>query len=95
MGLNVKCPKCGSTHIQLSNERSKHGLIWLILFGLFYLIWIMFKWIMGLMVLICIDWWMAILKSRQGKGYVWLSKGFFTGTKKIYYCHDCHYNFRA
>lgn len=35
--LNRKCPRCGSTKVQLSSERSKHGFFWLILFGFFYL----------------------------------------------------------
>lgn len=95
MGLNRKCPKCGSTHVQLSNERSKHGLIWFLLFGFYWIIWVMFKWFIGFIVFMSIDWWVALIKHSQGKGYVWLSKGFFTGYKKIYYCHECHHNFRA
>lgn len=95
MSLNRKCPKCGSTRVQLSNERSKHGFLWFLLFGIYYLCWIMFKWMIGFLVLCCYDWWMALIKASQGKGHVWLSKGFFTGVKRIYYCHDCGYNFKA
>ena len=65
MGINRKCPRCGSTHVQLSDERSKHGCLWLILFGFFYLAWIIIKWIIGLMVFLLIDWWMAILRDLQ------------------------------
>ena len=40
------------------------------------------------------DWWMYIVKRIQKKGYVWIAKRFI-GLKKVYYCHDCGYNFRA
>ena len=49
MALNQKCPKCGSTHVQLSNIESKHGCFWFILFGWIYLIWILIKWCIGIM----------------------------------------------
>ena len=32
MAVNKKCPKCGSENVQLSNESSKHGCLFLILF---------------------------------------------------------------
>lgn len=95
MAINRKCPKCGSDKVQLSNERSKHGCFWLIFFGWFYLIWVMIKWIIGLMILFLFDWWMAIIQKVRKKGYVWQSKKWFSGRKQIYYCHDCGYNFRA
>lgn len=31
MAINVKCPKCGSTKVQLSNESSKHGCLYMVL----------------------------------------------------------------
>ena len=37
MAINRKCPKCGSTKVQLSNERSKHGCLFVILFGIWYI----------------------------------------------------------
>lgn len=95
MALNVKCPKCGSTRVQMSNERSKHGCLWLLLFGFYYVMLVMFKWCIGLMVLMLIDWWMAIIKACQKKGYIWKFKRWFSGTKKVYYCHDCGYNFKG
>ncbi len=94
MGVNVKCPKCGSERVQCSNERSKNGCLWWALFGWFYWIWLLFKWILGFIVLICWDWWMAIIKKSMGKGYVWQSKRLFSGKKRIYYCHDCNHNFK-
>ena len=94
MGLNIKCPKCGSTKVQCSNERSKHGCMWFILFGMWYFMWITIKWMIGFMILVCWDWWMSIIQKSTGKGYLWQSKKWFSGTKKIYFCHDCGYNFR-
>ena len=82
MELNQKCFKCGSAHVQLSNVESKHGCRWFILFGWLYLIWIPIKWVIWSVVFVCIDWWMAIIKKAQGKGYVWKSKRWFSGRKK-------------
>ena len=96
MAINLKCPKCGSEHVQLSNERSKHGCLWFVLFGLWYVLYVVcVRWMIGLMLLICYDWWMAIIKKAQGKGYVWQCRKWFSGKKRVFYCHDCGYNFRA
>lgn len=95
MAINRKCPKCGSTHVQLSNEGKKHGCFWFILFGLYYCILILIKWMIGFMIFICYDWWVAIIKGIRKKGHVWQSKRWFSGRNQIYYCHDCGYNFRA
>lgn len=93
--LNRKCPRCGSTKVQLSSERSKHGFFWLILFGFFYLTWVMIKIFIAFMVFIMFDWWMAAIKKSQGKGYSYYSKRIITNKPKIYYCHNCGNNFRG
>lgn len=95
MSTNVKCPKCGSTHVQLSDESSKHGCLWTVLFGVYYIAWLLVRWTIGLCIFICWDWWMAIVKAAAHKGYVWQSKKWFSNRRRIYYCHDCGYNFRA
>lgn len=95
MGLNQRCPKCGSSHVQLSSVQSKLGCLWFVLFGWLYLLLVIVKWCIGILLLVCIDWWVAIIKSARGKGYVWKSKGWFSGKRKYYYCHDCHYNFKG
>ncbi len=95
MAINVKCPKCGGTKVQLSNEQNKHGCLYLVLFGWIYFIWLMFKWMIGLMVFCCYDWWMAIVHACLNKGHVWQCKRFFSNKRKIYFCHDCGHNFRA
>lgn len=95
MALNVKCPKCGSTNVQLSNQENKHGCLYIVLFGIFYFMWLMIKWMIGFMILICFDWWMAIVKKSSDKGYVWQSKRWFSNKRKVYYCHDCGHNFKA
>lgn len=95
MAINVKCPKCGSKNVQLSSEESKHGCLFTILFGVFYIFWVIIKWMIGLCILIFYDWWMAIVHAILKKGHVWQSKRWFSNRRKIYYCHDCGYNFRA
>ena len=95
MAINVTCPKCGSTKVQLSNESSKQGCLYAVLFGIYYFIWIMIRWMIGFMVFICYDWWMAIVHKSSGKGHVWQAKRWFSNRRRIYYCHNCGYNFRA
>lgn len=95
MSLNVKCPKCGSTNVQLSNERSRHGCFFTLLFGLWYLLWVCVRWLIGIVLFVGYDWWMAIIKKCMHKGHVWQCKKLFSGKKKIYFCHDCGNNFRA
>ena len=56
MAINVKCPKCGSTKVQLSDESKKHGCLWLILFGWLYVIWVMIKWMIGAFIFMFYDW---------------------------------------
>lgn len=93
--VNKKCPKCGSTKVQLSNESNKHGCLYTILFGWFYIFWIFIRWMIGFFVFAFYDWWMAIIKGGIGKGYVWQSKRWFSNRRRVYYCHDCGHNFRA
>ncbi|MDD6265047.1 MAG: hypothetical protein PUB34_01910 [Clostridia bacterium] len=95
MALNIKCPRCGGTHVQLSNEQSKHGCLWTILFGIYYIVWVLIKWTVGLVLLFSVDWWMAIIKASMGKGYVWQCRRCFSANKRIFYCHDCGYNFKT
>lgn len=95
MAINVKCPKCGSTKVQLSNESSKHGCLYMVLFGWLYFIWLICKWLVGVMVFVFYDWWMAIIHKAAGKGHVWQAKRWFSNRRRIYYCHDCGNNFRA
>lgn len=93
--MNVKCPKCGSEHVQLSQSENKHGIIYLLLFWMIY-VWVIFaKWFIGLCVLCFFDWWMAIIKKKQGKPYLWKFRGWFSNRKRFYYCHNCGYNFKA
>ncbi|MCR4885410.1 MAG: hypothetical protein K5919_00655 [Clostridiales bacterium] len=95
MAINRTCPKCGGKHVQLSSERSKHGCLWTVLFGIYYVCWVFIKWIIGLLVLILYDWWMAIVKACIRRGHVWQCRKWFSGTKRTFYCHDCGYNFKA
>ena len=95
MAVNKKCPKCGSNHVQLSNERSKHGCFWTILLGWIFIFWLVIKWMIGCMILCFYDWWMAIIKKCSRKGHVWQCRKWLSGNKRVFYCHDCGYNFKA
>lgn len=95
MSINKKCPKCGSTKTTITSERGKHGFLWFILFGLVYGCWWLFKAMMALVVLICFDWWYALIQKSQGKGYVWLSKRMIQNSSRIYHCEKCGNNFRG
>lgn len=91
----IKCPKCGSTKVQVSQEKSKHGFLWFLLVGWIYGIWWLFKAAVALAVLIYFDWWWAIIKKKEGKGYVWLSKRIIQNKTKLCYCQKCHNNFKV
>lgn len=95
VAINMKCPKCGSEYVQLSNESSKHGCLFTILFGVYYIFWVMIKWCIGICIFMVYDWWMAIVHKALNKGHVWQSIRWFSNRRKIYYCHSCGYNFRA
>lgn len=95
MAVNKKCPKCGSTKVQLTSEKSKHGFFWTIITGGVYFFWWFLKLIAAMMVFVCFDWWFAIIKKAQNKSYVWLSKRMIQNKSQIYYCHNCGHNFRG
>ena len=95
MSLNPKCPKCGSSKVTLTNENSKHGFLWLILLGWLWVMWWIFKASIALIVLICFDWWYAIIQKNQGKGYVWLSKRIIQNKSRVYHCNNCDHNFKG
>lgn len=90
-----KCPKCGSEKTQLTNIKGKHGILWLILFGWIWLIWVGIKYMIGFTILLCWDWWMAIVKKSSKKGYIYKSKHWFEFSTKMYYCTDCGNNFKG
>ena len=95
MALNMKCPRCGGTRVQLSGESNKHGCLFTILFGIWYLMWFFVRMMIGLVIFLCYDWWMAIVHVVRGKGHVWQGTRWFSNRRRIYYCHDCGYNFRG
>ena len=95
MSINKKCPKCGSSRVQLTDQTKRHGCLWLFLFGVYYVAWTFIKWIIGLLVLLLYDWWVAIIQACFGKQHIWRCRYWFTGVTRTFYCHDCGYNFRA
>lgn len=64
-------------------------------FGMYYIFYLFFKWLIGIIMFFLVDSWIWIIKKIQGKGYVWHCKKWFSGVKRTYYCHDCGYNFKA
>ncbi len=94
MALNMTCPKCGGTKVQLSDVKSKHGCLWFILLGWLYILWVLIKWSIGVLVFLLFDWWLSIVYSSKGKQYLWHCKKWFSGKTCYYYCHDCGYNFK-
>lgn len=95
MGLNQRCPKCGSDHVQISDIQKKHGCFWYLIFGWWFIIWRIVKMFIGVFVFFCFDWWLAIIAKVRNKGYVWKSRRWFSGRTKTYYCHECHHNFKG
>ena len=90
----VKCPKCGGTKCQLTNQGKHHGVFYFILFGIWWLLYAMFKWMIGLMILVYFDWWYAIIKKVKKEAYYWHCKKWFM-KRSTDYCPDCGYNFKA
>ena len=95
MGLNQRCPKCGSTMVQLSSDRRGMGCLWFVLFGIWYVLWVIFKWIIGIYVFLLYDWWMAIIHAAMGKKHIWVCKKLFIARRRTYYCHTCGHNFKV
>lgn len=95
MSLNPKCPKCGSSKVRLTTQSSKHGFLWFILFGWLWLMWWLCKAMAAFCVLVYFDWWYALIKKNQGKGYVWLSKRIMQNKTRTFYCEECNHNFKG
>ena len=95
MAITGKCPRCGSNHVQLSIEKSRHGCLWTLLLGWIYILWVLIRWLVGIVLFFLWDWWTAILHAFMGKGHVWQCRKWFSGYKRVFYCHDCGCNFRA
>ena len=93
MGLNPRCPKCGSDHVQLTSQHYGHGCFMTVVFGVFYLAWRLFKYIIGMILFAIYDWWAAILHALCGKGHKWICRSWFSNRRRTYYCHDCGHNF--
>lgn len=91
----MRCPRCGSTRVQLTTVRGGHGCLWFLLLGWYYVIWVIIRWCIGFLVLCYWDWWVAIIQALRRKGYAWKCRRFFRGTTKYYYCHKCSRNFRG
>lgn len=94
MSLNKRCPQCNGTHVQLSDERRHHGCLWFLILGFYYVAFVFFKWILGIIVFFAFDIWMAIIMAILGRRYTFKSRILFRNKVRTYYCHDCGHNFR-
>lgn len=94
MGLNRKCPKCGSEKTKLStaHNKQKHGIVWWVFVGWW---WIALSLMIGIFIFLLIDWWMFIIAKAQNKGYVWKCVQWFSLDKKYYHCEKCGHDFRG
>ena len=62
--INKLCPKCGSSHVQLSNEETHHhGFFWWLFFGWYaWFVYICCKWTIGLTVFLFV----RLQKGHEG-----------------------------
>lgn len=90
----INCPKCNSTNCTLETKGMHFGILFFILFSIFWLLYAICKWTIGLFILICFDWWIAIIMKRKNKTYYWHCKKWFI-KRNGYYCNDCNYHFKA
>lgn len=79
--------------MQLTSQRYGHGCFMTVVFGVFYLAWRLFKYIIGMILFVIYDWWAAILHAIFGKGHKWICRRWFSNRRRTYYCHDCGHNF--
>ena len=93
MGANHRCPRCGSNHVQLTQESNKHGCLWTLIFGIYYIVWYLVRLHIAFALFCFYDWWMAIIRKIQGRGHVWQSKRWASNRRRIYFCHNCGHNF--
>ncbi len=94
MLLNSNCPRCGSKHTELVQEKYREYPVWLAPFRVSVFAWIVTRWIMGIFAFVLYDWWVALIRSLMGKGHIWLSKKCFTIHERTFYCRNCGHNFR-
>lgn len=89
-----RCPKCGSERVRLSDEKSEHGWLWMLVFGWAYLLLTLIKWVIGVLIFLYYDWWMALVKACMKKRHTWKCRQWFSGKKRVFCCSDCGYKFK-
>ena len=89
------CPNCRADKILVSYEKESEPNYYAVFFALFYLLWLAVRLSIGLLVLIFYDPWRAIWQKRRGKYHVFVSKRWFRGSKKSYYCENCKTHFKG
>lgn len=89
-----KCPHCRGTNILISYEKEEEANFLAVFFGIFYILWLLIRCVIGVIVFCFYDAWRAIVEKKRGKGHLFVSKRFFRGSKKSYYCQDCKMHFK-
>lgn len=87
------CPNCRGKNILISYEKEEEPNFYAVFFGIFYIIWFLFRCVLGILIFCFYDWWHAILEKRRGRSHLFRCRRWFRGSKKSYYCQDCktHY----
>ena len=90
------CPNCRGTNILVSYEKEEEekNYLFALFFGLFFLVWLAIRYTIGLVTLIFYDSWSSVIQKRKGKSHLFISRRWFRGSKKSYYCQDCKTHFK-
>ncbi|MBE6644671.1 MAG: hypothetical protein E7612_04735 [Ruminococcaceae bacterium] len=89
------CPNCRGSNILISYEKESEGNFFAVFFGIFYLAWFLVRCAVGLVILIFYDVWRAVIEKRRGRSHIFISRRWFRGSKKSYYCQDCKTHFKG
>lgn len=95
-GIRIACPKCGSNNVlsqqnlsivnKIKVKASGHGVLWWLLFGMFYLIWLCGVWIFKATYWLFIGWWVSLIKKGKEKK---------EREKVVHICQNCGYRWET
>jgi hypothetical protein len=84
MSRHKRCSKCGNA---LFPDNIDEEILYGILYGIIYVIILLVKWMIGLMILVFYDWWMAICYSvytvvtKDKRRYRWKCRNWFLNNR--------------
>lgn len=92
----IACPRCGSSNVlsqqnlsiinKIKVKTRGHGFFWWLLFGIFYLIWVLCVWTFKAMYWLFIGWWVDLIKKSKEKK---------EREKVVHVCQDCGYRWET